>query len=182
MPKNYPAFIIDRSRRSEASRFTDDFIVCTDKEAGFIARAYAVPKSRRSELAEKLTAPDAESRITYKVIGESLAVVEIVRMLNEPVAHINRIPPLLKKAMKAYLFGEEMAVRRGGMPLDDQIAAVDDVLKMSESQRSRMIDMNGADTTDRFISALSDAKDSLVRLQKLIGNDREQGRASRGRR
>lgn len=173
MGREYPAFIIDRSRRSEASRFTDDFIVCTDKEAGFIARVYAVPKSRRSELAEKLSAPDAESRITYKVIGESLAVVEIVRTLNEPVAHINRIPPLLKKAMKAYLFGEEKAVRRGGMPLDDQIAAVDDVLRMAESQRPRMVDMNGAGATDLFISALSDAKDSLVRLQKLLCNGRE---------
>ena len=170
MPKDYPAFIIDRSRRSEASRFTDDFIVCTDKEAGFIARAYAVPKSRRSELAEELSAPDAESRITYKVIGESLAVIEIVRMLNEPVAHINRIPPLLKKAMKAYLFGEEMSVRRGGMPLDDQIAAVDDVLRMAESQRPRMVDMNGVGATDRFVSALFDAKESLLRLQKLIYN------------
>lgn len=173
MGREYPAFIIDRSRRSEASRFTDDFIVCTDKEAGFIARAYAVPKSRRNEFAEKLSAPDAESRITYKVIGESLAVVEIVRMLNEPVAHINRIPPLLKKAMKAYLFGEEKAVRRGGMPLDDQIAAVDDVLRMAESQRPRMVDMNGAGATDLFISALSDAKDSLARLQKLLCNGRE---------
>ena len=119
MPKNYPAFIIDRSRRSEASRFTDDFIVCTDKEAGFIARAYAVPKSRRSELAEKLMAPDAESRITYKVIGESLAVVEIVRMLNEPVAHINRIPPLLKKAMKAYLFAPRKFRRRPATACSD---------------------------------------------------------------
>lgn len=44
--RKYPAFIIDRSRRSEASRFTDDFIVCTDKEAGFIARGYILPKSR----------------------------------------------------------------------------------------------------------------------------------------
>lgn len=35
--KEYPAFIIDRSRRSESSRFSDDFIVCTDREVGFIA-------------------------------------------------------------------------------------------------------------------------------------------------
>ena len=79
-------------------------------------------------------------------------------------------PPLLKKAMKAYLFGEEMSVRRGGMPLDDQIAAVDDVLRMAESQRPRMVDMNGVGATDRFVSALSDARESLLRLQKLIYN------------
>lgn len=43
--KNYPAYIIDRSRRSDASHFTDDFIVCTDKEVGFIARVIKQPKS-----------------------------------------------------------------------------------------------------------------------------------------
>lgn len=47
MGREYPAFIIDRSRRSEASRFSDDFVVCPDKEVGFIARVYKLPKSRR---------------------------------------------------------------------------------------------------------------------------------------
>ena len=47
--RKYPAFIIDRSRRLEASRFSDDFVVCPDKEVGFIARVFKLPKSRREE-------------------------------------------------------------------------------------------------------------------------------------
>lgn len=84
MAKDYPAFIIDRSRRSEASRFTDDFVVCTDKEVGFIARVYTVPKSRRAEVAARMDAPEGKNRYMAAVAGETVVVLEIVRMLYEP--------------------------------------------------------------------------------------------------
>ncbi len=74
--KNYPAFIIDRSRRSTASRFSDDFVVCTDKEVGFIARVYKLPKSRREEFDRMLdTMPETERRAKYitAVIGKACA-------------------------------------------------------------------------------------------------------------
>lgn len=174
MGKEYPAFIIDRSRRSEASRFSDDFIVCTDREVGFIARVYALPKSRRDEFEQQLAAMPAatvEHRYFFAVIGESICVLEVVRMLHEPVAHINRLRPLMKKALKAYLHGEEQTVRREGLPYDDQIAALDDVLRLAESQRPRMVETNGEKGTDRFVSAIRSARESVVLLQKIIRHE-----------
>lgn len=168
--KEYPAFIIDRSRRSEASRFTDDFVVCTDKEVGFIARVYKLPKSRRAEFENSLSTLDEttiENKYCFAVIGDSICVLEVVRMLYEPVAHINRLRPLMKKALKAYLHGEETAVRREGEPYDDQIAALDDILRMTTSQRSRMVDMNGKDATERFVNAIRSARESVALLQKI---------------
>jgi hypothetical protein len=167
--KEYPAFIIDRSRRSAASRFTDDFIVCTDKEVGFIARAYKVPKSRREEFVRVWLAD--EERYLPKVIGESVIVLEVERFLYEPVAHRNRIKPLLKKAMKAYLYGEVEAVAGGGTPFDMQEAAILDVVRLAESQRSRLEDMNGASATDVFIKQLRDAADSIALLKKIVKNE-----------
>lgn len=167
MPKDYPAFIIDRSRRSEASRFTDDFIVCTDKEVGFIARVYKIAKSRRSEMAANMEAEPSPYKYLAATVGESLVVLEVVRMTNEPVAHINRLPPLMKKALKAYLHGEEGFVKRGSLPYDEQIAAVEDVIRMAEAQRPHLEDMNGAAATDRFINALRDARESVFLLQKI---------------
>ena len=73
MAKDYPAFIIDRSRRSEASRFTDDFVVCTDKEVGFIARVYTVPKSRRAEVAARMDAPEGKTVIWQPLPGRRLS-------------------------------------------------------------------------------------------------------------
>ena len=104
--KEYPAFIIDRSRRSGSSRFSDDFIVCTDREVGFIARVYKLPKSRRAEFEQSiacLSESQIDNRYYFAIIGNVLCVLEVVRMLHEPVAHINRLRPLMKKAFKAYI-------------------------------------------------------------------------------
>lgn len=174
MSREYPAFIIDRSRRSEASRFSDDFVVCPDKEVGFIARIYKLPKSRRGEF-EKSLEGFAESEIgnryIFAVVGEAICVLEVVKMLYEPVAHINRLRPLMKKALKAYLHGEESAIKRDGLPFDEQIAAIDDVIRISESQRDRLEDMNGKAGSDRFINALKSARDSVELIQKITKHE-----------
>lgn len=174
MSREYPAFIIDRSRRSEASRFSDDFVVCPDKEVGFIARIYKLPKSRRGEF-EKSLEGFAESEIgnryIFAVVGEAICVLEVVKMLYEPVAHINRLRPLMKKALKAYLHGEESAIKRNGLPFDEQIAAIDDVIRIAESQRDRLEDMNGKAGSDRFINALKSARDSVELIQKITKHE-----------
>lgn len=174
MRREYPAFIIDRSRRSEASRFSDDFVVCPDREVGFIARVYKLPKSRREEFEkglEGLSESEVYNRYIFAVIGEAICVLEVVRMLCEPVAHINRLRPLMKKALKAYLHGEESAVRREGLPFDEQIAAIDDVIRIAESQRTRLEDINGKGGSDRFINALKSARESVELLQKITRHE-----------
>lgn len=174
MRREYPAFIIDRSRRSEASRFSDDFVVCPDREVGFIARVYKLPKSRREEFEkglEGLSESEVDNRYIFAVIGEAICVLEVVRMLYEPVAHINRLRPLMKKALKAYLHGEESAVRRKGLPFDEQIAAIDDVIRIAESQRARLEDINGKGGSDRFINALKSARESVELLQKITRHE-----------
>lgn len=168
--RDYPAFIIDRSRRSAASRFTDDFIVCPDKEVGFIARVYTVRQSRRAEFEQMLGALSAQERDNkyYVVsIGTAIAVLEVVRMLYEPVAHINRLRPLMKKAMKAYLYGEVKEVAGEGAPYDLQIGAVKDVLRTMQAQYDSMVDANGKEATDRLIKAMRGAAESLEWLKKI---------------
>lgn len=174
MRREYPAFIIDRGRRSEASRFTDDFVVCTDREVGFIARIYKLPKSRRGEFEKSLKGLsefEVENRYIFAVIGEAICVLEVVRMLYDPVAHINRLRPLMKKALKAYLYGEESAIRRDDLPFDEQIAAIDDVIRIAESQRDRLEDMNGKPGSDRFINALKSARESVALLQRITKHE-----------
>ena len=174
MRREYPAFIIDRSRRSEASRFSDDFVVCPVREVGCIARVYKLPMSRREEFEkgrEGLADSEVDNRYIFAVIGEAICVLEVVRMLYEPVAHINRLRPLMKKALKAYLHGEESAVRREGLPFDEQIAAIDDVIRIAESQRARLEDINGKGGSDRFINALKSARESVELLQKITRHE-----------
>ena len=149
MPKNYPAFIIDRSRRSPAARFTDDFVVCTDKEVGFIARGYLLPKSRRDAHIAALQA-EGKTFITKTFEDSTTVVLEVVEYFHTPLTHPNRVPPLLKKALRAYIFGEMEAVGGGRGGYDEQIAAIDDVLRTALSQRERMVDAQGEAGAERF--------------------------------
>ena len=169
MKRDYPAFIIDRSRRSAASRYSDDFVVCTDSECGFIARCYKIPKSRRVDFVKERLSN--EEKYLVKTLGESVVVLEVVSFLHEPVAHRNRIQPLMKKALKAYLYGEAAEVQGAGTPYDLQEQAVRDVVRLAESQRPRLEDMNGEPATSAFIKHLRDAADSLALLKKLIKSE-----------
>lgn len=174
MKRQYPAFIIDRSRRAEASRFSDDFIVCPDKEVGFIARVYTVPKSRRDEFRKMIDAlPFTERCNSYYIISisDTIVVLQIVKMLYEPVAHINRLRPLMKKAMRAYLYGEVSAIQGDGTPYDEQIAAVDDLLRTMLAQYDHIVDVTGKVATDRRIAATAAAVDSLKLLKKIVKNE-----------
>lgn len=174
MRRSYPAFIIDRSRRSEASRFTDDFVVCPDKEVGFIARVYALPKSRREEFERSLagmTIAERENRYYIKVIHDTVAVLEVVKMLYEPVAHINRLRPLMKKAMGAYLYGEEAAITGDGTPYDAQISAVEQLVRVMEAQYDHMADISGKVATDRWLASTRAAVESLKLLKKIVKNE-----------
>lgn len=174
MRKEYPAFIIDRSRRSMASRFTDDFVVCTDKEVGFIARAYMLPKSRRAEfdmMLESIPEYERQNRYIMAVIGDAFVVLEIIKMLYEPVAHINRLRPLMKKALRAYLHGEAIAVKGEETPYDEQISAIEELLRALESQYPQLVDLNGKSAADRRLKATRAAVGSLKLLKGIIKSE-----------
>ena len=166
MPRNYPGFIIDRSRRSPAARFSDDFIVCTDRECGFIARAYILPKSR---LDTHITALQNAKTIfiTKTFSNATTVVVEIVEYLHPPMASSNRVPQLLTKALKTNLYGEVDAVRSERGSYAEQIAAIDDVLRLAVSQKERMIDAQGEAGTERFINALKATRETVILMQKI---------------
>ena len=176
--KQYPAFIIDRSRRSEASRFADDFVVCTDKEMGFIARVYTLPRSRWDAFRKRYEALDeaTQERTFYFASirnGEAHLVMEVERMLHEPIANWSRMKPLLKKAMKAYIYGEIKEVKGDGRAIDTQISAGSDLLRTMESQRERMVDANGETATTNYINATRGAIESLKVLKAIYDNGRD---------
>ncbi len=152
------------------TRFTDDFIVCPDREVGFIARVYSLSKSRREEFDRMLDAmPEYErhNRYLFASIGYAVIVLEVLHMFYQPVAHINRLQPLMRKALRAYICGESAAVNGDGTPYDEQIAAVDELVRTMESQYDRLVDMNGKEVADRRRAAAN----SLRLLKKIIKSE-----------
>ncbi len=156
------------------TRFTDDFIVCPDREVGFIARVYSLSKSRREEFDRMLDAmPEYErhNRYLFASIGYAVIVLEVLHMFYQPVAHINRLQPLMRKALRAYICGESAAVNGDGTPYDEQIAAVDELVRTMESQYDRLVDMNGKEVADRRLAATGPAANSLRLLKKIIKSE-----------
>lgn len=70
--------------------------------------------------------------------------------------------------MKAYLYGEIEAVKGEGIAYDDQIAALDDVIRMAEAQKSRLCDVNGEAGARAFTDAIKAARESVALLQKIV--------------
>lgn len=117
--------------------------------------------------------PDQERDNRYYVVTvhDSMVVLEVVEMLYPPVAHINRLRPLMKKAMKAYLYGEVAAIRGDSTPYDEQIAAVEELVRAMESQYDHMVDVGGKRATDRRLAATRTAIGSLKLLKKIVKNE-----------
>ena len=69
---------------------------------------------------------ERHNRYLFASIGYAVIVLEVLHMFYQPVAHINRLQPLMRKALRAYICGESAAVNGDGTPYDEQIAAVDE--------------------------------------------------------
>lgn len=77
----------------------------------------------------------------------------------------------MKKALRAYLFVEVEAVGGGRGGYEEQIAAIDDVLRTALSQRERMVDAQGEAGTERFIKALRAARGTVELMQKITKSE-----------
>lgn len=168
MPKNYPSFIIDRSRRSKQSNHTDDYIVCTDKEVGYIARVYKLNRTQFNAHNQRVDAMDkdvADCKFLAKNYGDVAIVLEVEELLNPPLIERVKIKSLLKKGLKAYLYGEVSEI--GETDIEKQIGVVKEVQRLAIAQRDNLNLQNGTAATSDIIKQLGDAADSLEMLKML---------------
>lgn len=175
MPKNYPGFIIDRSRRSAQSKHTDDYVVCTDSECGFIARVYKLNKTQfnnHNAVIDKL-GEESELQFISMVINDNVAIVlEVVHYLHSPIVDKPRLKSLLKKALRAYLMGERDAVAGDNTIIDGQIGAVAEMVRLAKSQYDNLVLNNGQSAADDIITHLEGAVKSLGLLKQLTSQFR----------
>lgn len=104
--KPYPTFIIDRGRNSATSRFSNGFVVCTDSEMPFIAQVHQLSDESSADFEKKLgDFSEAERIVRYATnrIGDKIYVLEILDMFNRSSTSIERLPSLMKKALRAYI-------------------------------------------------------------------------------
>lgn len=177
MPKKYPAFVIDRCRQI-IDGIAYDFVVCTDKTVGFIARAYSVNREQAfavDDYIRSLKVEDVDLRFVVAKFERISVVLEIVDFLQSPALDAQeraRIRSLLKKAARKYLIyvsKDESPIIGEGASIGNQIKAVSDVLATAESQFESMVRHMGENAAQLYIDSLRAAVRSLEAL-KIIQN------------
>lgn len=170
MPKTHPAFIIDRSKQN--SKHATDFVVCTDTEVGFVAKAYKVNREQyaiHNSLIDAMSESDANCKYCTQNFGNVAIVLEVVHLLYPPISDRGRLKSLLKKALKAYIHSEVQHVTGNGSDIDRQIAVVSEMLELSRSQYDNLVLNNSLDAADCIISNLAGAIESLKTLKIVLG-------------
>ena len=174
MPKNYPAFIIDRCREY-VDGISYDYIACTDKTVGFVVRAYSVRRTAAEPINAYINSfPPKDVEIRFYVMNfETISVVlEIVSFLQSPVLDLQergRIKSLLKKAARkymAYITHNESPDYKDGVSLANQIKAIEDVLHTAEGQREHIASYMGKENAEHYTKCIDAALKSLKSLKK----------------
>ncbi len=175
MPKNYPAFIIDRCRQIiDGTAY--DFVVCTNKTVGFVARAYAVSREQAyavDDYIRSLKVEDVDLRFAVARFERVTVVLEIVEFLQSPALDAQeraRVRSLLKKAARKYMIyvSKNEAPRDSeGASIGNQIKAVSDVVATAESQYDRLVQQFGEERARLYIESLRAAVRSLEILKTI---------------
>lgn len=175
MPKNYPAFIIDRCREY-IDGISYDYIACTDKTVGFVARVYSVRRTASDTInsyIDSFPTEEAEVRFIVATVEHVAIVLEIVSFLQSPKfdsQERSRIKSLLKKAARkylAYIMKHESPYYKDGNSLVNQIKVLDDVLHTANGQMKQLTSYMGETNAKHYVDCIRAAVESLKALQEI---------------
>ncbi|WP_283392042.1 hypothetical protein [Millionella massiliensis] len=153
-----------------------DFVVCTDKTVGFVARAFSVNRNKAyvvDDYLRSLKVEDVDLRFVAARFERVSVVLEIVEFLQSPALDAQertRIRSLLKKAARKYMTyvsEHESPILGEGASIGNQIKAVSDVLATAESQYSNIVEHMGENAARLYIDSLRAAVRSLEVLKTI---------------
>lgn len=173
MKRDYPLFLIDRSKHSA---YPFDFVFCADKTCGFVAKVVAFfkaePFNEFVKQREQIEAHEYTSILFRFPRGGGMAVVveEFLFEFDENnKEHRARIKTLLKKALKKYLHAEVERTAHTDMGIDDQIKQQEATIDRAKSNYDFMVQNASKDEVDYNI-ALAEA--TLETLKKFRDNQK----------
>lgn len=123
--RNYPLILIDRSK---PANYPNDYIVCLDREVGFVARVVPFFENHSLNLfieKSKLNPDFDYISIIYKFRhregGVILAIDDFLHNFEIEKKQKNRLKVLLKKALKKYLHAEVERTPKDDLSIENQI-------------------------------------------------------------
>jgi len=143
MKRKYPLFIIDRSK---SENYPNDYIVCLNREVGFVAQIIFLPKNDMY----KSFIENFQKIENYEIAGVHypfhrgggvvLQVVEFLHYFDIDGKTTKRIQSLLRKALKKYLHTESNRTAHGDLGIDNQIKQMELNLEHTLNNYNKLIE------------------------------------------
>ncbi|MCL2597276.1 MAG: hypothetical protein FWD66_06410 [Paludibacter sp.] len=121
--REYPLFLIDRTR---SESYPSDYIVCLDREVGFVAQVVHFPKNemynaflRKFENIENNELAGIHTPL--KNGGLVLQIIDFLYYFEVKTETKNRVQVLLKKALKKYIHAEINRTPNDDLGIENQI-------------------------------------------------------------
>lgn len=168
MKRTYPLILIDRSK----SGYENDYIVCTDKTVGFIAKVthFKTETSYNEFVEAKENSINEEWFIVFKLKngGLILNVEEFLYQFDNTPENISRIKTLLKKSMKKYLHAEVDRTPHSDFSIENQIKLQKLTIERAKSNYNDLVlrsskpeaDFNIA-LSEKILETLQNYRDNL---------------------
>lgn len=174
MPKNYPSILIDRNRKSRSEAHKFDYVICLDRECGFVARVVLFQRVAFDEFKANLAnIPDAEvlNELYLSKNGEAGIVMIIEEFIYDTALTQTtrpRIKSLLAKCMKKYLYAESATAPSGmNISLDSQILVLEDIIKDLKAGYDKMVAHAGEHRAQYYIANVEAAIETVRMLRKM---------------
>jgi len=160
--RNYPLFIIDRTM---TDAYPNEYVVCLDKEVGFIAKAFSVRDDEAFDLIE-----DGFDILKYR--GKSnnivLKIEDYLYDVNLSNEQKQRVKTLLKKAFKKLMHViEDMFDLDDDLGIKNQIALMKETLQHNMNNYTKMVEKNGKETIDHSFRLLEEIIKTLEGQQEI---------------
>jgi hypothetical protein len=160
--RNYPLFIIDRTM---TDNYPNEYVVCLDKEVGFIAKAFAVNDNNAFNLIE-------DSFDIFKFRGQNsnivLKIEDYLYDCNLTNEQKQRVKTLLKKGFKKLMhIIENIFDTEDDLSIKNQIALLRETQQHNKNNYLKMVEKNGKETTDYAFNLLDATIQTLEEQQEI---------------
>lgn len=177
MKRNYPLFLIDRSK---AENYPFDYIICPDRNVGFIARVvhFTTDEMYAAFIEKKKMVENANyfhSTIKLKRGGLLLVAEDFLYSFDLTPENLNRVQVLLKKSLKKYLYTEIIKTPAKNLGIDNQIKQQELTIERARQNYDSLVQRaNGDKAYADYQIALAEATLKTLRMfrdyQKIISS------------
>lgn len=175
MPKEYPLFIIDRNRRSRDANHQFDYLVCLDREVGFVAKVVLFKREayeaylKSISSSEDIQVGQCSMWLKGGVAGLVIVIVDYMQYFDWNAQTQARISSLLKKGLKKYLHAEVLTVTSSKeFSIDNQVKVLEDISKDLKAGYEKMVNHMGEDNAKFYIGCVEKSIESIKMLGKLV--------------